>query len=230
LLVVAVRTLILYLLAVTVIRVMGKRQIGELQPHELVITVIIAELVTIPMEDTGAPLLYGVVAVLVLLAAQIAMALLALHSERARTIICGTPSILIKDGRILEQELRRLRINVNDLLEQLRTKNFPNVADVAFAILETNGKLTVIPRPEQKPLTHKSMQIIPPAEDLPVTLIQDGKVLRNNLRTAGLELSQLEDMLRQKGIEAPERVFLAQLDSQGQLWVQEKAGAAGAGR
>jgi len=139
------RALILYALVVTGIRIMGKRQVGELQPFELVVTIMIAELASVPMENTGTPLLNGIVPILALLLAEVFISYITLKSERARTIVCGSPSIVIQNGKIVQRELARLRYNVNDLLEQLREKNIVNVSDVEFAILETNGQLSVIP-------------------------------------------------------------------------------------
>ncbi|HHY05785.1 MAG TPA: DUF421 domain-containing protein, partial [Clostridia bacterium] len=133
-------------------RLMGKRQIGELQPFELVIAIMISELAAVPMADTEIPLLDGIIPILTLLLAQVSLAYLSLKNERARAVICGRPSILIEKGTIIESELRRLRINLNDLLEQLRVKNFTNIADIDYAILETNGQMSVIPKGTSRPL------------------------------------------------------------------------------
>ena len=140
-LVVFARTLILYVLVVIVMRIMGKRQIGQLQPFELVIAIMISELASVPMQNTGIPLINGIIPILTLLVAQITMSFISLKSTKARGVICGKPSILIENGRINEKELRKEMYTINDLLEQLRIKNFQNIADVEFAILETNGQL-----------------------------------------------------------------------------------------
>ncbi|MDD4262798.1 MAG: DUF421 domain-containing protein, partial [Syntrophaceticus schinkii] len=150
-LLVAVRALILYILLVVVMRLMGKRQIGQLQPFELVITIVIAELAVIPMSNTGIPLINGVIGILVLMAAQILISLIILHSEKARKIICGTPIILINNGKPVREMMRLVRININDLLEKLRSKEYPNISDVAYAVLETNGSISVIPKADVKP-------------------------------------------------------------------------------
>ena len=147
------RALILYIVVVVGMRIMGKRQVGELQPFELVITLMIAEVASVPMQAAGIPLINGLVPAFTLLLAQVLLSYITLKSGRARAIICGTPSIVIRNGKIVQKELARLRFNVNDLLEQLRTNNIVNVSDVEFAILETNGQLTDIPKSQKMPIT-----------------------------------------------------------------------------
>ncbi|HHX50852.1 MAG TPA: DUF421 domain-containing protein [Clostridia bacterium] len=217
-----IRTVILYLLVVTVIRLMGKRQIGELQPFELVIAIMISELAAIPMQDTGIPLLAGVLPIITLLIIQLSFSYLSLKSDLARKILCGTPSVLIENGRIMETELSRLRYNINDLLEQLREKNFPNIADVEFAILETSGKLSVIPKSQLRPLTPKDIDISTQYEGLPFTLISDGKVNYKNLKECHLDLAWLQNQLLGKNIKNIKQVLFAAIDTNGQLWIQLK--------
>src|SRR6056297_3166178 len=140
-LIVIARTLILYGVVIAVIRIMGKRQIGELQPYELAITIMISALAAIPMEDIGIPLLYSLIPILLLLSFQEFISLLTLKSSRARAIICGTPTVLIENGKIREDELKKLKINMNDLLEQLRIKGYNSIENVEFAIMETTGQI-----------------------------------------------------------------------------------------
>jgi len=203
-------------------RVMGKRQVGEMQPYELVIAVLIAELAAIPMQDTDIPLINGLVPIVVLLILQLALSEIALYSEKARTIICGTPSILIAQGEIMENELRRVRVNLNDLLEQLRNKNFPNVKDVAYAILETNGQLSVIPKAGCGPVTGQELNIQSTSGGLPINLILDGHVNEKNLRLAGLTREQLVEHARARGVEDLGRVFFANIDATGYVHLQVK--------
>jgi uncharacterized membrane protein YcaP (DUF421 family) len=217
-----IRTVILYLLVVLVIRLMGKRQIGELQPFELVIAIMISELAAIPMQDTGIPLLAGVLPIITLLIIQLSFSYLSLKSDLARKILCGTPSVLIENGRIMEKELNRLRYNINDLLEQLREKNFPNIADVEFAILETSGKLSVIPKSQLRPLTPSDLELSTQYEGLPLTLISDGKVNYKNLEECQLDLDWLKKKLQEQNIKNIKHVLFATLDTNGQLWIQMK--------
>jgi len=222
-LVVFIRTLILYGLVVVVMRVMGKRQIGQLQPFELVVAIMISELAAIPMANTGIPLIYGVIPIITLLVAQVALAYISLCSEKARGVICGTPSVLVENGKILEKELHNLRYNINDLLEQLRAKNFPNLADIEFAILETSGQLSVIPKSQKRPVVPEDLQITTNYEGLPLTLIIDGEILYKNLARANLDAQWLNNELAKFGVSRPERVLFASLDTQGRLLFQPKS-------
>ncbi len=221
----AIRTAILFSAITIVMRIMGKRQVGEMQPYELVIAVLIAELAAIPMEDTDIPLLNGLVPIVVLLVVQIALSELALFSERARTVICGTPSILISQGELMEDELRKLRVNLNDLLEQLRNKDFPNVKDVAYAILETNGQLSVIPKAGLGPLTADDINLAPASGGLPINLILDGAVNEHNLELAGLSQDDLLIHIEKRGIRDLNQVFFANVDETGYIHLQIKKGA-----
>lgn len=223
-LIIFLRTLILYILVVVVMRIMGKPQIGELQPFELVIAIMISELAAIPMADTEIPLLHGIIPILTLLFAQVCISYWALKSVKAREIICGRPSILIEKGRILESELRRLRMTINDLLEQLRVKNYANIAEVDYAILETNGDLSVIPKAGSRPVQTRDLGISPVDPGLPVTLIIDGMVAYNNLSSGGLTLQELEQFMAKQGILDLQDVFFASIDNTGTITWQPKEG------
>lgn len=216
------RTLILYLIVLFVMRIMGKRQIGQLQPFELVIMVMLAGLAVIPMENTGVPLTNGLVPILTLLAAEYIASFLSLKSEEIRKILCGKPSILINRGKIVEQELQRLRINLNDLLEQLRIKNMPNISEVEFAILETSGSLSVIPKSQKRPLTPNDLNIPTNYEGLPITLILDGKVNHENLRIAHLSIEWLKEQISENGYSDFKEILFAALDTSGNIFIQEK--------
>jgi uncharacterized membrane protein YcaP (DUF421 family) len=217
-----IRTLILFLLVVIGLRFMGKRQIGQLQPYEIVIIIMLSDLSAIPMENTGRPLLSGLLPVFTLIVAQVAISYISLKSERARGIICGTPSVLIENGKIVETELTRLRYNINDLLEQLRSKDMPNIASVEFAILESSGQLSVIPKSQKRPLTPADMNISTPYEGLPITLIIDGRMIQANLTKNNLDQDWLTTELKKFGIDSVRDVFFASLDTEGKLFYQVK--------
>ena len=221
-LVVIFRTVFLYLIIVLVLRLMGKRQVGQLQPFELVIILMISELAAIPSQDTGIPLIAGLFPVLVLLLLGVTISQITLKSEKARAIICGTPTVLINKGIILEDELRKLRYNLSDLLEQLRVKNIPNIADVEFAILETNGQLSVIPKATMRPVNPQDLNISPPYEGLPMTLIMDGILQQHNLEKANLTFAWLQNELTKANIDDLTHVLIASIDSQGVLYLQRK--------
>ncbi|MGE5529585.1 MAG: DUF421 domain-containing protein [Patescibacteria group bacterium] len=216
------RTLILYGLVVTVMRLMGKRQIGQLQPFELVVAIMISELAAVPMQDRDLPLVTGVVPILTLLAAQVALSYLTLRNQTLRRIICGRPTILVENGRIRQKDLARLRYNLNDLLEQLRVKNYANIEDVEFAILETNGDLSVIPKSQRRPVNPADLNLPTKYEGLPLDLIVDGRIIRENLIRAGLDEAWLRAALAKLGLAGPEAVFFASLDSEGHLYYTGK--------
>ncbi len=220
---VIIRTLILYLTTVVALRVMGKKQIGQLQPYELVVIIMIAELAAIPMQNTDIPLINGIIPIFILFASEITLSYISLKSETARGIICGKPSILIKNSEIMEDELRRLRYNINDLLEQLRQKNVNNISDVAYAILENGGQLSVILKSQNRPLQPRDMNIFTPPELLPITLIIDGSVIKENLNKIDLSLDWLKGELEKDGIKDVKQVLFACLNSQGDLFYQSKS-------
>jgi uncharacterized membrane protein YcaP (DUF421 family) len=220
--IVVVRTLILYLLVVVALRLMGKREIGQLQPFELVVILMISDLAAIPSENVGIPLLSGIIPILVLLLSSLTLAWITLKSEKARTIVCGTPSILIERGRILEKELTKNNYNLTDLLEELRLKNVPNIADVEFAVLETNGQLSVFPKSQKRPTIPEDFHITTKFEGLPLTIISDGKLNSKNLQQGNKDLPWLKVELKKQTIDKIEDVLLASLDSSGILFVQAK--------
>lgn len=222
--IVVIRTLILYALVIIALRLMGKREIGQLQPFELVVIIMISELASIPTENVGVPLLSGIVPILVLLLTNLTLAWISLKSEKARTIICGTPSILIHRGKILEAELKKNCYNLTDLLEELRIKNVPNIADVEFAVLETNGQLSVFEKKPKKLKLPEFLQGSTEYEELPLTIIMDGNLNSNNLQDGNKDLSWLKQELKKRSIDKIEDVFLASLDSSGKLFTQAKQG------
>lgn len=222
--IVFLRTLILFSLVVVVMRVMGKRQIGELQPFELVVAIMISELAAVPMADVEIPLLDGIIPILTLLLAQVFLAYLTLISNKARTIICGRPSILIEKGTIIESELRRLRININDLLEQLRVKNYANIRDVDYAILETNGQMSIIPKGACQTIKKQDLGLTGPDPGLPLTIVIDGMVVKHNLQLFKLTEKELLEKLKEQGVSNLQQIFFASIDTTGTLTWQKKEG------
>ena len=216
-----IRSLIIYSVVLIVIRIMGKRQIAQLQPFELVTAIMIAELASIPMEDVGVPLVKGLVPIFALVISQVVLSYVTLKSERARALICGSPSIIIKNGIIRQQELQKQRINLNDLLELLRVKNIADIEDVEFAILETNGDLSVFPKSDLKAVTLSDMQIPGKPEDIPVTLIMDGHVLHRNLKYTGKDINWLYNQINAKGFSFKD-IFFAYINTQGSLKIIAK--------
>ena len=180
-----IRTLILYLLLLAVIRLLGKRQIGQMEPSEFVVTMLAANLASIPMEEVGIPLYAGVVPMLVLLGAELLLSGLSLGSVGFRRLLCGKPVILIENGRILQENLRKTRVTIDELMGHLREKDVLNIMTVQYAILETNGNLSVFPYPAELPASAKDAGVPASRQYLPVTIIEDGVLLRENLRRSG---------------------------------------------
>lgn len=221
-LIVMFRTIILYFVVVAVMRIMGKRQIGQLQPFELVIAIMVSELASLPMQDTRIPLIHGVIPIVTLLVLQIILSVLQLKSEKARETFCGKPSILIKNGMIDIEQLKNNRFNIDDLLEELRLKGYYNLTDIQYAILETSGQLSIIPKTELSNVTKKDMKIKSTQEQLPVILILDGCIHHENLKKINKDEKWLDKNLKQHGANSSKEVFIALLDSQNKFYLQKK--------
>ena len=185
--VVLIRTVVLYLLIVAGIRLLGKHQIGQLEPSELVLTLIIADLASVPMQDNGIPLLFGLIPIAVLLALSTILSVLCTKSIRFRALLCGTPSIVIQDGKVLQTELKKTRLTVDELLEELRIQGYTDLTTIKYALLETNGQLSVLPQAGEKPATAAQMGLTPQEPGLPAVLVSDGRLLEHNLKGRGYE-------------------------------------------
>ena len=211
-----VRTIILYFFIMAGMRLMGKRQIGELEPSELVLTMMISDLAAVPMQDFGIPLLSGLVPILTLLALSLLLSQLSLRNLRLRALICGTPAVPIRQGVLQQGAMRRNRYTVDELLEELREQGFTRVEDVKYAVLENSGQLTVFPWTAQQPPTAQQLGL--DLEDdvtLPTVLINDGRVIRQNLKSCGRDENWLRRELARQGVPSPREVFLLTLDEQG---------------
>ncbi|MCY6958935.1 DUF421 domain-containing protein [Clostridium brassicae] len=219
---VMIRTAILYSLVLLTMRLMGKRQIGELEPFELAIAIMVSELASLPMQDLGIPLIHGIIPIITLLILQTIITILELKSDLFRRIICGKPSVLINKGKIDVNELRHQRLSFNDLMEELRLKGFYNLQDVEYAVLETSGELSVLPRTDTIPATKKDLNIQSQQEKLPVTLILDGQICKENLKVIDKDISWLESQLKRNKIENANKVFIGILDSKSKFYFQLK--------
>jgi len=208
-LIIFIRASILYLFIVVIMRLMGKKQIGELQPTELVVALLIADLSSIPMENLNIPIFYGIIPVLTLFIIGEFFSFIALKSDKARGIIYGKPSILIEHGKILEGELRKQRFSINDLLEQLRIGGYPSIEDVEYAILETTGDLSIIPKSTKRPVNTEDLNLKVKQEELPITAIIDGRILSHNLKLINLDDKWLQKQLLANKIASAHDVFFA---------------------
>ena len=215
------RAIVLYLIVLVVMRLMGKREIGQLQPFELAISIMIADLASIPMTEIGIPIFNGIVPILGLLLMHLIISLINLKSLKAREIICGKPSILIYRGKINEKELKKERFTINELEERLRGNNVVNLGDVEYAILETSGQVTVIQKPEKRNTIPEDFNIVPEYEGIPYDLVVDGKVMNKNLKAIGKNYNWLKKQVEKFDIK-PEEALVVTIDGKGQIFCQKK--------
>ncbi len=190
-------------------RLMGKRQIGQLQTSELVVALIIADLAAIPMANIGIPLFSGIVPILTLFIGEAMLSFISLKSQYARRIFSGKPSIVVAKSELIEKELNKQRFSIDDLMEQLRIKNVANIEDVEYAILETGGSLSVILKTNKAPVIREDLNIAAQYKGLPTTLISDGTMVKKNLSIAGINENWLQNELRKNKIGSVKDVLFA---------------------
>lgn len=219
-----VRTVILYLLIIAGLRLLGKHQLGELEPSELVLALIIADLASVPMQDNGIPLLSGVIPIIVLLCLSMLLSVAAMRSVKFRALICGRPSIVVKKGKIDQRELHKNRFTIDELMEELRCKGYTDLSAIEYAILETNGQLSILPRAGEKPLTAAQFGLEPQEPGVPAVLISDGHLLEHNLRARGYETEWLHRQLDAHGVKRVDQVFLLTVDEAGTVYFAAKEG------
>ena len=189
------RTILLYLVLLACVRLLGKRQIGQMEASEFVVAMLVADLAAIPMQDVAIPLYTGLVPILTVLGAELILSFLCLRSIRMRKLLCGKPVILIENGRILQQNLARTRVTLDELMGHLREKDILEIRTVQYAILETNGNLSVFPYPAEVAPSAKDLHVHPKDRYLPVTIVSDGYLLRENLDVAGRDEGWLRKTL-----------------------------------
>ncbi len=224
--VVIFKTILMYTLVVASMRIMGKRQIGELQPFEFAVTIMISELATFPMSEKDSSIFEAIIPIIILVACQFFISFISVKSIKARAIICGRPRTLISNGALLENNLRSELYTINDLLEQLRISSVQNIYDVEHAVLETNGQLSVVLKSQKRPLTPSDMKIETEYEGLTLDIIIDGVVHHENLKLAKVDISWLLNELKNKGWPNPKDIFYASLDTEGNFYFQPKLDAA----
>ena len=214
------RTAILYLVVIIAMRLMGKRQIGELEPSELVVAIMISELAAVPMQEPGMAMASGLIPIITLASLEILISFALLKSARIRRLLCGVPSVLIENGKIVQRELKKNRMTVDELVEDLRLQNILDLSTVQYAILETNGKISAVLYAEHRPMPAGAQG--GSDRGLPVILINDGRTLSNNLHKLGLNEKWLDKALNDKGASGASGVFLLSLDEQGGVYYLPK--------
>lgn len=215
------RTIILYIAVVAAVRVMGKRQIGELDPSELVITILISDLAAIPMQDLGIPLFAGLVPIAALIILEIFMSYFAMKSRRFRRLINGQPAIIIKKGELDIQKIRQMRLTTDEIVETLRKQNVSSVSDVKYGVIEPDGTLSVVLKQPQQPVTAEMLNLTPKDQGLPVIVVSDGKLVQRSLQLLQKEAKEVENQLKNQGYTVDD-VFLMTLDDCGNVFIQPK--------
>lgn len=216
-----IRAIILYIIVLVVMRLMGKREIGQLQPFELAISIMIADLASVPMTELGIPITNGIIPILGLLVMHMIISILNMKSINMRKIMSGQPSLLIYRGKIDEKVLRKERITINELQEKLRGDNVFSLSDVEYAILETNGEVTVIQKPEKRNVIVEDLQITPEYEGIAYDLVVDGKIMKENLKAIGKDTIWLDKQLKEFDTKA-EDTLIATIDGKGAIFCQQK--------
>lgn len=219
-----IRTIILYIVVTLAIRIMGKRQIGDMQPNELVVTLLISEIAAIPLQDTEQPVFIGFVAIFVLVFLEIIISILAMKSFSVRKLLNGKSVVVIKNGVIDQRAMSSVRMTVIDLIEQLRGQDVFNIEDVAFAVLEVNGNLSVLLKKDAQTVTVKDINLNLPDDSLPLPVISDGKIIYESLRALDVSAQKLNKILKHK-CTSVKQVFLMTLDRDGNHSIIKKGSA-----
>ena len=212
------RTLIIYISLLLAMRLMGKRQLGELELSELIVTVLVSDIAAHPLQDIGIPLLNGLLPIIILLCCELIISGVLVKSVKARVLLSGKPSILISDGVIDQKEMKKNRFTLNELTEELRNQSLLDISKIKFAILETSGKLNVIPFPAEKPVTAGQMGISVDDTGYPLALIMNGRVLSDNLKKCKKNEEWLQKELKSRSVKAPDEVYYMSLNSAGQIY------------
>ena len=220
--IVIIRTTIVFLCIVGAMRLMGKRQLGELELSELVVAVLISNVAAHPLQDIGIPLMNGLLPIAILLSCEVLISWLSLKSDLLRRLLFGKPSILIDHGEICQREMKKNRFSLDELTEALRKKGITDMSTVQQAILETDGTLNVLPYASHSPVTPAQMQLKTEERGMPVTLISDGKPEADNLRMLGKDQAWLKKKLKESGLDAPAQVYLMTIDAMDGIYLQRK--------
>lgn len=217
-----IRTLLLYLLSIFAVRLMGKRQIGELEPSDLVITILISELATIPMQDLDIPLVAGAVPILTLISVEILVSFACIKSRKLQRLINGQSAIIIRNGKLDAKKIQQLRLSIDEVIEELRVNNIASVAHVRYGLIEPNGQLSYVLYPQAQPVTAEMIGYTPSNAGVPLVVIADGKAIPLNLERLHLHEEDLLIRIRKKNIPRISDVFLMTLDDCGNEFIQRK--------
>lgn len=216
-----IRAILLYIIIIIAIRIMGKRQISELQTSELVVTLLISDIAAIPMQNTAQPLLSGFIPIFVLVICEIIASCLMVKSAKFRRFICGKPIIVINDGKVDQTQMRRLRMTIEDLSEELRQLDIFNIQEVAYGIVETNGKLSVLKKPQNRTPDASMLGIVIPDTGLETVIINDGEISDFCISLCGLTKDWVYGILEGKGLDIKD-VFIMTANKNRDYYIIEK--------
>ena len=213
------RAMLLYLLLIATLRVLGKRQLSELQPYEYALTILLAEIIADPIGSVSTPLLYGLLPVAAVVVMQGVISIACVKSDRLRALISGKPTVVIRRGVIDRQALDKLCLSLSDLLEGLRSAGFLDPEDVGTAIVEANGTISAFQTADNRSPKARELNLNPGYEGLPLLLVMDGRIQKHNLHSSGRDTTWLEDLLGKRGLNS-KAVYIASLDTQGSMLLQ----------
>lgn len=219
--IILLRSIILYIIVVSAVRLMGKRQLGELQPSELVITILVSNIATLPLEDTDIPLIIGVTPILALVCYEVFVSWLILRLPFFRKIIYGSPKIIISNGKIKRSVLRELRLSVDDVMTAMRNQQIFDISEVQYAIVETTGSISIMKKQVKDTPTREDMGFFPESADPPQIIVSDGKILTAALDSMGFNVKFVENSAREAGVKIRD-IFIMTVDRQGNVYIAEK--------
>lgn len=220
--VIFVRAILLYIIIIVAMRVMGKRQLGQLSASEFVIAMMISELASIPMQDNGIPLLYGLIPIVVLVGLEFLSTFGSLKSLRFRALVSGKPSIVLREGRIDQRELHKSRMSIDELIEELRKKGITDLKKLRYVILEPGGQISAILCEADDAATPHDLEVEVEEHGIPLTLISDGRVIGRNLKLRDLDRDRLDEWLRKNGHPPAKGIFLMTMDDSGTVFIERK--------
>lgn len=219
--IILLRSIILYIIVVSAVRLMGKRQLGELQPSELVITILVSNIATLPLEDTDIPLIIGVTPILALVCYEVFVSWLILRLPFFRKIIYGSPKIIISNGKIKRSVLRELRLSVDDVMTAMRNQQIFDISEIQYAIVETTGSISIMKKQVKDTPTREDMGFFPESADPPQIIVSDGKILTAALDSTGFNVKFVENSAREAGVKIRD-IFIMTVDRQGNVYIAEK--------
>ncbi|MDE5936843.1 MAG: DUF421 domain-containing protein [Ruminococcus sp.] len=220
--IILIRSVILYILVIFSVRLMGKRHLGELQPSELVITILVSNIATLPLEDTDIPVIIGVTPILALVCFEVIVSYIGLHMPYFRKITSGSPKIIISNGKINRNVMRELRFSVDDLMTALRGKDIFDISEVQFAIVETTGSVSIMKKPEKDTPTREDLNIQAENSDPPQVVVSDGEIMHVTLKSLGFNEQFVKNISKKSGVKVPD-IFIMTADGSGNCFIVQKS-------